>query len=124
MARSGMVAGSHAYAPPGPRAYRWPGAGLVTGTPLGSVGTQAGSVLVAKGLIFDGIPLSPTVLTPGTNPMSSGLDGPRLVAPDEEASYPVPAADGRGWKYRGSGAPLLLVKLWPSSDDPASLPTR
>jgi hypothetical protein len=62
------------------------------------VGTHAGSAFVAKGFTGDGLPSSPTVFTPGTNPMSSGFDGPRLVAPDAAPSYPVPAADGRGWK--------------------------
>ena len=56
--------------------------------------------------------------------MSSGFDGPRLLAPDDEASYPAPAADGRGWKYCGSGFPLLSVNSWPSSADPTSLPSR
>jgi hypothetical protein len=75
-------------------------------------------------LAGDRLPSSPTVFTPGTNPMSSGFDGPRLVAPDDAPSYPDPAADGRGWKYPGSGLPLLSAKPWPSSDDPTSLLPR
>src|SRR5258708_3396434 len=124
MARSGTVLGSQTYEPSGFLAYFWPGVGLGTGFPFGSTGTQVGSALVANGLTFDGLPLRLTVFTPGTNPISSGLDGPRLLAPDEAALYPVPAADGRGWKYWGSGLPLLVVKLWPSRADPTSLPLR
>src|SRR6185312_852026 len=124
MARSGIVLGSQTYSPPAVLAYFCPGAGLVTGFPCGSVGTQAGSDLVANGLAADGLPFRPTVFTPATKPVSSGLDGPRLDAPLLLASYPVPALDGRGWKYRGSGLPLASVNSCPSSDEPASLPFR
>src|SRR5260370_32163947 len=79
MARSGRVSGSQTLEAAGFRAYRRPGAGLVTGFPVGSVGTHAGSAAVAKGLVRDGWPLLPIVLIPGTNPMSSGFEGPRLV---------------------------------------------
>src|SRR5580704_19786072 len=113
MARSGMVAGSQTYEPSVFRAYFWPGPGLVTGTPFGSVGTQAGSAAVAKGFTGASLPVSPTVFTPGTNPMSSGVDGPRFEAPDASALSPVPAFDGRGWKYWLSSVRLLLVKIWP-----------
>src|ERR1700691_1996028 len=116
MARSGMVSGSQTYCPPAVFAYVWPGDGLVTGFPFGSVGTHAGSALVANGFAADGRPSSPTVFTPATNPISSGLDGPRLLAPESAPSYPVPASDGRGWKYCGNGLPLLSVNSWPSSD--------
>src|ERR1700689_2182001 len=119
-----MVSGSQTYPPAAVFAYFWPGAGLVTGFPCGSVGTQAGSAGVANGLTADGLPLSPTVFTPATNPTSSGFDGPRLDAPDDAPSYPVPASDGRGWKYCGSGFPLLSVNSCPSSAEPASLPSR
>jgi hypothetical protein len=80
--------------------------------------------VVANGLAADGCPFKPTVLTPATNPMSSGFDGPRLDAPDDAPSYPVPASDGRGWKYWGSGFPLLPVNSCPSSAEPTSLPSR
>src|ERR1700722_6997384 len=103
-----MVFGSQTYCPPAAFAYLWPGDGLITGMPFGLVGTHAGSALVANGLVADGRPSSPIVFTPGTKPMSNGFDGPRLLAPEDEPSYPAPAADGRGWKYRGSGLP------WPS----------
>ena len=33
----------------------------------------------------------------------------------------MPAADGRGWKYCGSGLPSLSVKFWPISDEPTDL---
>src|ERR1700733_3125007 len=151
MARSGIVFGSQTKAPPAVLSYFWPGAGLVTGVPPGSTGTQAGSALVANGLAADGWPFRPTVLTPATNPISSGVDGPRLVAraepprgppgcppaptpissglagpglvaPDELPSYPAPAADGRGWKYCGSGFPWRSVNSCPSSADPTSRP--
>jgi hypothetical protein len=75
-------------------------------------------------LTADGWPVRPTVLIPATNPISSGLDGPRLLAPDELPSYPVPAAEGRGWKYRGSGLPLASVNDCPSSCEPTSFPDR
>ena len=80
--------------------------------------------MVANGFVADGWPSRPTVLTPATNPISSGLDGPRLLAPDELPSYPAPAAEGRGWKYCGSGLPLLSVNSCPSSSEPTSLPFR
>src|SRR5258708_38039366 len=98
MGRWGTGLGSRREEPSGFRAYRRPGAGLVTGIPFGSVGTHAGSAAVAKGLARDGLPSSPTVLIPGTNPMSSGFEGPRVVAPDDAAFDPDPAADGGVWK--------------------------
>src|SRR5580693_1514179 len=115
MARSGTVSGSQAYWPPAIFWYFWPGTGLVTGLPAVSRGTHAGSAVVANGLAADAWPSRPTVLIPATNPISSGLDGPRLLAPDELPSYPAPAAEGRGWKYRGSGWPLSSVNDCPSS---------
>ena len=42
--------------------------------------------------------------------------GPLLVPAEAVASYPAPAADGRGWKYSGR------VKLWPISALPTSRP--
>lgn len=39
------------------------------------------------------------------------------------ASYPVPALEGRDWKYLLTGLPLASVKDWPMSEDPAGLPS-
>lgn len=64
-------------------------------------GTQKGSAGVANTFVFDGLPFSPTVLTPGTNPMRSGFDGPRFEAPPTvmpPVAAEVTAADGRPWK--------------------------
>src|ERR1700691_3586818 len=33
--------------------------------------------------------------------MSLGFPGPKLVPPEDVPSYPLPAAEGRGWKYSG-----------------------
>jgi len=67
------------------------------------------------------------------------FSGPRLEAPLEVGSYPVPAADGRLWKYLGSGATTGLpwaslvgcpffrtgtVKLWPIREEPTVVPPR
>src|ERR1035437_8070108 len=45
------------------------------------------------------------------------FSGPRLDAPLEVGSYPVPAAEGRLWKYLGSasttGLPLASLVGWP-----------
>jgi hypothetical protein len=120
--RSGTVLGSHSYAPAAVFRNLCLGTGLVTGSPAGLSGTQAGSAAVANGLVADGLPPRPTVLTPATKPMSSGLDGPRLDAADEVPSYPAPAADGRGWNHCGSGLPLASEKLWPSRAEPTSFP--
>ena len=48
--------------------------------------------------------------------LSLGLAGPRLVPPEEAASYPAPAAEGRGWKYAGE------VKFCPISSEPMMTP--
>ena len=44
------------------------------------------------------------------------LVGPRLDAPELMASYPVPAAEGRGQKY------LVCVNCWPMRLDPTTDP--
>src|ERR1700738_4539417 len=103
-------------------AYCWPDEGLRTGLPvLASVGTQYGSSLVAKGLVPDVFPLRSTVFNPGMNPTRRGSPGPRLVAPPALAVYPVPAADGRGWKYWGKGFPILSRNSWPIRAEPMTL---
>src|ERR1700722_2072380 len=99
MARSGTVLGSHMYDPSEFLANFSPADGLVTGSPvLASTGTHIGSAVVAKGLVADGLPLRSTVLSPAMKPTRRGLLGPRLEAPLEVATYPLPASDGRGWK--------------------------
>ena len=70
--------------------------------------------------------------------MSSLFSGPRLEAEVASGSYPVPAADGRLWKYAGSAAVTTLpsasflgfpctmtgrVNAWPIRADPTGLPT-
>ena len=44
--------------------------------------------------------------------------GPLLVPPEAVASYPAPAAEGRGWKYSGR------VNGWPMSALPTTRPLR
>ena len=54
-----------------------------------------------------------SLLNPGMKPTSRGSDGPRLLAALAFAVYGWGlVADGRGWKYRGSGSPLASVRLW------------
>src|SRR5664280_166099 len=70
------------------------------------------------------------------SPIRTLFSAPRLDAPLEVGSYPVPAADGRLWKYLGSGATTGLpeaslvgwpffrtgtVKLWPIREEPTAL---
>src|SRR5664280_833106 len=51
------------------------------------------------------------------SPIRTLFSAPRLDAPLEVGSYPVPAADGRLWKYLGSGATTGLPEAslvgWP-----------
>ncbi len=47
---------------------------------------------------------------------SLALVGPRLEPEELAASYPAPAALGRGWKY------LSIANGWPSSLEPITLP--
>src|SRR5579859_5024086 len=123
MARSGTVLASHTYVPSLFLANFCPLEGLITGLPvLASVGTHQGSAGVAKGLVADGLPLRSTVLKPGMKPTSLGSPGPKLVAPLALAVYPVPAADGLGWKYCGSGLPDLSRNSWPIRADPMTWP--
>src|SRR6201997_3903849 len=58
----------------------------------------------------------------GSAAVSTMLSGPRLLAPDDVGSYPLPAADGRLWKYCGSALPSLSVNSWPISRLPTGLP--
>src|SRR5258707_13705767 len=60
---------------------------------------------------------------------STGLFGPRLDPPLARGLQPpVPLvgeladADGRGWKYCGSGLPLAPVNSWHSRLEPTTLP--
>ncbi len=73
-----------------------------------------------------GLPFLPSgVLTPGTKPISRGLDGPRLDASPTvmlSVADEVTASEGRLWKYLGIGLPFLSVNGWPISDEPTSLP--
>src|SRR5487761_688018 len=63
---------------------------------------------------------------------STGLVGPRLVAPENSGLQPksvfgvsgLDAADGRGWKYCGSGLPLASVNSWQSRLEPTTLPWK
>src|SRR5581483_9835759 len=68
------------------------------------------------------LPLRSTVLRPGMNPTRRGSPGPRLDAADALAVYPVPASEGRGWKYWGIGLPCLSRNSWPMSADPTTCP--
>src|SRR6516162_7314221 len=51
-----------------------------------------------------------------TREMSVLLVGPRFVPPEFVASYPVPAAEGREWKYVGP------LNAWPITCEPMSFP--
>lgn len=48
--------------------------------------------------------------------ISFALVGPKFVPPVDVGSYPLPAADGRPWKYCG------FVQSCPMIDDPMTLP--
>ena len=50
--------------------------------------------------------------------MSFWLVGAKLVPPELAASYPLPAADGRGWKY------FADVKGWAMMREPIASPLR
>ena len=54
----------------------------------------------------------------GAPSLSFGLAGPRFVPPEEAASYPAPAAEGRGWKYSGP------AKFCPISSEPMMTSSR
>src|SRR3984893_5745250 len=65
----------------------------------------------------------PALIWAGSAGVSTMLSGPRLLPLDAVGSYPlVPAADGRLWKYCGSGLPLLSVNSWPISLLPTGFP--
>ena len=51
------------------------------------------------------------------------LSGPRLLADVDVGSYPSPAADGRLWKYCGSGLPSASTNNWPMILLPTGLPS-
>src|ERR1700756_1416105 len=53
-----------------------------------------------------------------TRSISASLVGARFEPEDELASYPVPAAEGRLWKYSGP------VNAWPIKLDPITVPLR
>ena len=55
---------------------------------------------------------------PGCAVASLAFDCARLVPPELVASYPLPAAEGRGWKY------LSEVKLCAISSEPITWPLR
>ena len=62
---------------------------------------------------------------------STGLVGPRLDAPEASGLQPpvwlvaeVADADGRGWKYCGSGLPLASVNSWHSRLEPTTRPWK
>src|SRR6201987_5012896 len=58
----------------------------------------------------------------GSAGVSTMLSRPRLLAPGDVGSYPLPAADGRLGKYCGSALPSLSVNSWPISRLPTGLP--
>jgi hypothetical protein len=68
-----------------------------------------------------GAPSSSTA--PGTGKVSSMLLGPRLLADVDVGSYPSPAADGRLWKYCGSGLPSGSTNNCPMILLPTGLPS-
>ena len=50
---------------------------------------------------------------------SLALDCAKFDPPDEVASYPFPAAEGRGWKYRSDAKPCAINSepmTWPFFD--------
>ena len=55
--------------------------------------------------------------------VSTTSSGPRLDALVDSGSYPDPAADGRDWKYRGSGLPSASVKDCPIRLLPTTSPS-
>ena len=65
-------------------------------------------------------------LVAGSSKVSVMLSGPRLLALVAVGSYPVStlavAADGRLWKYCGSGVPLSSVNACPMSVEPTRCP--
>ena len=66
-----------------------------------------------------------SALVAGSSRVSTTSSGPRLLAPVAVGSYPVAmlavAADGRLWKYCGSGLPLASVNDCPMSFEPDDL---
>src|ERR1700738_4455063 len=65
----------------------------------------------------------PALIWAGSAGASTALSGPRWLPLDAGGSYPlVPPADGRLWKYCGSGLPLLSVNSWPISLLPTGFP--
>ncbi len=52
------------------------------------------------------------------------LSGPRLLADVDVGSYPSPAAEGRLWKYCGSGCPSGVANDWPMIRLPITVPSE
>src|SRR5450755_2231774 len=63
-----------------------------------------------------------SLLSLGSGRVSMMLSGPRLLPALAVGSYPAPASEGLAWKYFGIAFPLASVKLWPSNDDPTTVP--